>query len=169
MVDIQQQLRETVRLKHGAISPQSTTSSSSRVSPHPVSLAKALEMSNNQSFSSDYNDSCSCTGDSGFDEYIPISTSWHKNAPPTRPKPKSLKPNGVEPLQSYANIAVLSPTGPRHTTISQLAPMYTTHPSTSPSPPTADHTTISAVAPMYNIIAIEEQEQGPYRRICMLV
>ena len=81
IVDIQQQLRETFHFKHGATSLQATTSSSSSVSPQPVSLAKALEMSNDQRVSSDYNDSCSCTGDSGFDEYIPISTSWHKNAP----------------------------------------------------------------------------------------
>ena len=46
---------------------------SSRISPYPVSLAKALVRSSTQSVNSDCNDSCSCTGDSGFDEYPPTS------------------------------------------------------------------------------------------------
>ena len=138
------------------------------MSPHPVSLAKALEMSNNQGFNSDFNDSCNCTGDSGFDEFsAPISAAWHKAAPLPRPKPKSLRQHSVEQQQqSYTNIPIISPTSPHspphHTSISHLAPVYGSN-TTTPSPPSSsDHTTISAVAPMYNAITIEEQSPGNY-------
>ena len=162
VVDIQQQ---AIRLRQTAGSPHSSTGS--RISPHPVSLAKALERSSNQSVNSDCNDSCSCTGDSGFDEYppssMPMSTSWHKSGPPTKPKPtKPLKQNS-DPQLSYVNVGIISPTSPPpqpHTTISTLAPTYTTHTSTTPSPPTPSHTSVSPMGPMYNCISIEEQEPG---------
>ena len=162
---MQQQLREAVRLRQAAGSPHSNTSS--RVSPHPVCLAKALERSSNQSMNSDFNESSSCTGDSGFEEYPPtsmaMSTSWHKSGPPTKPKPtKPLKQNSDTQL-SYVNVGIIGPTSPPtqpHTTISTLAPTYTTHNSTTPSPPTPSHTSFSAMAPMYRHISIEKQEPG---------
>lgn len=178
MVDIQQQYAEAFRQKKQMFgSPQgassSVGSSSGRIvsPPHPVSLAKALEMSNQQSVGSDCNDSCSCTGDSGFDEYTPLSTSWHKKAAAaaavvqTKRKLQSLKLD-PDPQQDYANITIINPISPpqQHTNISRLAPIYSTRLSQTPSPPT-DHTTIGAVGPMYNTISIEEQEAG----VCMCV
>ena len=95
VVDVQQQLRETLRLKIG--SPQSrgnTTSSNNtsnnRVSPHPVSVAKSLEMSN--SINSDCNDS---TGDSGFIELTPTDNKALLSTTPN-----------LGPTQSYVNIEV---------------------------------------------------------------
>jgi hypothetical protein len=168
MVDIQQALK----LKQTTGSPQSFGSSvgggSDRVSPHPVSLAKALEMSNSAGFNSDCNDSCNCTGDSGFDEFTPVAAAWNKSVPPPppRPKPKTLKQHAEQQQQSYTNITILSPTSPpsppHHTSISHLAPIYGSN-NTTPSPPTTDHTTVSPMGPMYNAITIEEQSQdsGP--------
>lgn len=163
VVDIQQQLKETFRFKQMAGSPQGPAS---RVSPHPVSLARALEMSQHQAFGPEYNDCC--TEDSGFDEYPPVSTSWQRTAPPTKPKTKVHKPSSPPLLQSYANVDIIDhishPTSPQsapqHTTISRLGPTYTTH-ATTPSPPTAGgHTSVSDMAPMYKCISIEEKEPG---------
>ena len=162
MVDIQQALK----LKQMTGSPQSFGSSvSDRVSPHPVSLAKALEMSTSAGFNSECNDSCNCTGDSGFDEFTPVAAAWNKSVPPPplRPKPKTSKQHAEQQQQSYTNITIFSPTSPpsppHHTSISHLAPIYGSN-NTTPSPPTTDHTTISPMGPMYNAITIEEQSQG---------
>ena len=170
-------IQQAIRLKHNMTgSPQSLGSSiggcSDRVSPHPVSLAKALEMSHTQGLNSDPNDLC--TEDSGFDEFIPpVAAAWNRTAPPPAPKPKTLKQHSVKQhsveqhQQSYTNIAIINPAStpspPHHTSISHMAPIYgSTH--TTPSPPssttTTGHTTISAVGPMYNAITIEDQSQG---------
>lgn len=101
-MDIPQQ---PFHLRQGS-SPYSTNNS---VSPHPVSIAKALEMSNNPT-PPDI-DACSTgTGDSGFEEYVHlrINNTPHKAAPPTKPKPRKAKPSSV-PQQSYMNVGIIIP------------------------------------------------------------
>lgn len=103
VVDIPQQ---PYHLRQGS-SPHSTNSG---VSPHPVSLAKApLDIPSNPT-PADIDACSTCTGDSGFEEYIHVqpNNTLHKvAAPPTKPKPKP-KPSSV-PLQSYMNIGIITP------------------------------------------------------------
>lgn len=167
MVDIRQQIKEAAfKQKHLQIggSPQSGSGSRHhRIGhSHPISLAKALEMSN----SSDGTESGNCTEDSGYDDITPpVHTAWRKMVPPQTKK--STKQHSVEQQQSYTNITIIGPTTttspspPRHTAISSnLGPLYGSN-NTTPSPPNStEHTTISAMSPMYNPITIEEGNLG---------
>ena len=173
-------VREALHLRQAVGSLQSVTSggssaSSSRImSPHPISLAKALEMSSDYSEFDECPSQCS-TLVSAFPPYVPSNpTSSMKKMvlpPPTRAKPKMMRP---EPQQDYANIGIISTVSPpstsppqQHTDVSQLAPIYSTRSSQTPSPTSSDHTTIGGMGPMYKTITVEEQELLEQQGVCV--